>query len=564
MCDIVKNNRHNLSLLLGSASHPTIDMLKVCNLESYNQGDQRYALSIKYACYVVPRQELQVIQTDAEITASEAATQALIFACWEGDACMVKRIIKTMRDIIDINATVNGKGILFWVLQSYSYYITTEFKINIFRLLIEEYGSELDANRSDDCVLSTCAFNNYADIVTYLINTYGSDLICIRNHASVFSCLIEDKRDSVALAYLRIRHEAITSDLGSIFDEAASDASLLTFRSVVDLFQSRITLGHISRMLALMCYGLRTTHRKDKIKAAYSMWASQFTPDLVEKCLVGTWINSPFCEGADDPKYGHLSHTIVETCIDLICNRGIEIAMALCIINPNLELLGILIDRNLEQIRSKPELMRHALIECAYRRDIDIFEHILMKVGPSADALEFWCRTGDLEAARLILNMGTSESLIDRLPVILQTACEQGDAEMVELLIRSVGDVIKGSDPFECVTTLSVSSVLRSPSSLISPDYVTAFYKACQYGTEDVVKTLITHGRYHLSFSSDADYDMDMETIEPDIIHLLNESFGTSVDTTSGSETKRRRLDVRGHRYEVLYSGWFTRKYQMY
>ena len=541
MSSTIKDDRRYTGLLLGSGSHPTINMLRVCGLEAYRQRGQRYTLTSVVGGHGHTK-ELGLFQTTKR-TATEAASNALLYACWRGDRELVIRIVENLRAIIDINTLVDDKGILFWTLQSCGWYIDT--KINICRFLLEQYGLKLNANREGDYVLLICARRQCADVVERLITTYGSDIVCVQDHMSVFSCLVKSKNkyEETAIAYLRLRRNEIMTDPCGILANAACFASLSMFRLTMDLFRPVITFKQISNILLVVCSTNGALHRKDKIRAAHSMWANQFTPDLIKGCLVDNWQYNPYCMGFDGERFGHPTHTIIELCMNLICDKGIEIAIAQCITHPNMELVEILIDRNLEQIRTKPELMRHGLIECAGNRDIDIFERILAKVGPSvcALALEFWCQASDLEAARMILEVGAEYGpLIDRLPMILQTACDQGDADMIELLIQYVGDTIKGSD------------------------YVSSFYRACQYSREDVIKVLIKHCGHHLNFSSNTDYDTDMRTVTPEIISLLNETFGTSVDATACTRPARWSNTVCMHEYSVGYGGWFTKNYSIW
>ena len=543
-------NKYALCLLLGSASHPSIDcVLEGLSIGPHTQPDKKYTLeACVYQSFFGEHDVLKLSETNVEPDAKTAASQALLFACWRGDYDSCVYIVRNLREIIDINMLLKDQSILAWALKpkpnDYTD-VSAQSKACICRFLIVEYGSKLNANRSEDDIAVACAYyststeHDHTDIVAYLAITYGSDLACGQNMKDVFECLVMDEYEEDAKAYLLLYTDLSADDFNSILIPTGILASLPMFNFIIDTFQSRIDAGRVSELFRSLCYTDNALYYEDKIRVIYNTWAHHLTPEIIEECLTGIWRTMACRDAKVKENRSRKAHTIIEVCMTLICDRGIEIAMAQRYICPNIQLLDTLIDRNLEQIRNQPELARHALLVCVSRKEIEIFEHLLARIGPSisADALEFWCRAGDLEAAVMILDVGAdNEGLIARLPMILKRACCQGDEDMVELLI-SHSDSIKGSD------------------------YVLAFYGACRHGHEGVIRILINLCGHHLSFHSNTDYEIDMTTIDPDTIHLLNETFGTTVDPTLGSRVASQGDLTEDQGYLVAYKGWPSKTY---
>ena len=551
-----RRDRRDVCLLLGSASHSSIDRLLEAHDHDPHTQSKRYTLEIgKYRTNFWDRRPVLLLSgTPTEPDAKTAASQALLLACWQGDLDMVKQIVHNLRGIIDVNTLLGNKNVLSWTLRVNPNNRTTETtisKANICRFLIVEYGSNLNANRCEDDILRICSnyssrgSHSHSDIVAYLVTAYGPDLASNVDVYTVFECLARGNHEEEAKTYLHLYTDLSIDAVNAVLVQAITWASIPLFEFVMDMYQSRISAGCVSDLFETFSNEDQILHYEDKIRIVYNKWAHHLTPKIIKRCLVELWSKDDldnvdlddYTDIEASQKYGSCkAHTIIEVCMPLICNRGIEIAMVHCCISPNIQLLDTLIAFNLEQIRSEPQLVTHALLVCACQGEIDILRHLLMRLGLSisAAALEFWCMAGDIEAVAMILDIEPiPEPLIDRLPIILKRLCSQGDVDMVELLIKTIGDSIKESD------------------------YVLAFYEACRHGHKSIVEIMINLCG-HIHFDSSLS-EFDMTAIDPDIIQLLNETFGTTID--SNSEAKLLDVPLNEYVYCVEYRGWPKKMY---
>ena len=532
--------RRRIGILLLSAPHPSMDrLLSVCGAGSRDLRGKRYILRTWSGYADRPfNQNTELRRVETNISDPRiAATHALIHACWWTDLELAALIIQDLRGFIDINALIDNRNILEWALNPTRWNIDKtqqEDTYNICRYLIIAYGSKLNANRLDGYVLRTCIEKDYADVVAHIVTTY--DPILADDASTVFKCLIKGGQDAAAQSYMGSHRYQLMQILTNILRHAAYYASTQMFVSILNAFRSVVMTDTANSVFSLLCE-TKVLDRDERIMAVLDVWAEQLDANTIETGLVNCWRRR-----IQDRTDSLIAQAIIERCIDRLRNRGIEIALALS----NLELFDAILGRNLDQVNANPSLLRHALLECCCLDDVDTLAHILnmsnswlapLRSYVYSNALAFWCDRGDLEAITLLFDM-------DR-------ECET---------LR---------DPFECVTTLSVSSALRSPSSLISSDRIPdVFVCACQRGDVELVELLIkvsgdsmtestyrsglafacfaehidiivslgTHQRCHLDIRCNDDYKFDLRYVSPDIINLLNSIYDTTIDPNKGGK----------------------------
>lgn len=485
--------------------------------------DQKFRLEIMYPLGD-PVPALRLISCE-EIDSQTAASNALIYACWSLDLELAMDILQDLGKIIDINTLIDGKGIIDLTIGSGwdSYECgndeSIDTAIDICRLLIVCYGPTLNANTSNSLIIY-CSDNKSADVVIYLLSTYDSQI----NHASVadniLNCLVMSRMDEVAVKYLNLYQGLIKNYLQYAIIPAVLCGSTSMFKHVVTAFQTDINLGAISAVFRILCCTADVPEWDDKITFAYQIWKDQLSTDIIENTLVENmmWVMAEKKQCNTREKRGSMAQAVIGVCIDLIQGNTLALALALCCSFSNLDLIDALLDRNLELIRCNTSLARHALIECIYHRDIDTFAHLLRRIGSciGTDAFELWCMAGDLEGVMMVLDMdGIKELLLDCQPVhentsslsqALRLACQQGDADMVELLVQYFGDSIKGSDCNQ------------------------AFLDACYFGHAEVMRVLAV--RYpHINLYSDAGDQSKLlgMNVDHEIIILINSLLGTNI-----------------------------------
>ena len=502
----MNNDIRAISKLLRSASHPQIDQfLQACGIDPKPRA-KRYTLGTKEydKGWGRPTMILKLEQIESELDPITAASYALISACFVGNLKLVLWMIRDLRTIIDINMQINGRGILTWTIDDMVGWSRTNKAINICRALIIYYGRALDANHYSNRLLLTCASNNCADIVMYLMETYGSDLEYGGSLGWVFRCIIMDGQDEIAMQ-LCSRAQS-TGDTHDILVWTVLYGSLTVFKYVTNLFESKFRPGDINYAFSELCSTHYELDRDDKIRIGYAMWKDQLTTETIEKALHKNW--QSYMRGEN---HSQLIHMVVETCLELIQDRGIEIALALCCRDVDLETIDLIISSKLEQIISNPELTRHCILVCCERDDIDTFGYILGRLGSNicADTLQFWCEAGDLEGVAMILDMNQMWS--EHIPKLLKSACQIGDADMAQLLAMYTKD------------------------SISAHRYRAAFYEACYNSHDDTVLILGECWRQYLGIYSNSDYELCLVRIEPRIIRLLNQLFQTSIDPLAGT-----------------------------
>lgn len=503
-------NRIRVSMLLQSAPH--ISMARFLETD--------YTKNLKYRLECATVRGLKVIGIrpyEGVINSQTAAAYALIYACWAGDLELATDLIHDLYELIDINTLIDGHGIIYItaVLPLHNYNkAQIDRAIDICRLLIVCYGPKLDAYRQGRHFMGVCLHRDCADVVLYLITIYDEKIDHMFKASDIFRCLATNDQDEEAKQYLKHYQRYIRSR--SIIIPTALKGSASMFRHVLTTFRTNIEADDIGKLFKTLCISLTARGWDSKIKIISESLVDQLTADIITKGLINNWVKSVIeaqCSDTRD-RLGYMAKVIISTFMTLIQDRGIDIALALCHALQDLELLDAIIDRNLEHIRSNPGLVRHVLIECVNHRDIETFEHMLTRIGSSisADALEYWSRAGDLEAVRMILEVSMTDGpTLDRLPLVLRLACQEGDAELVEIITEFASDLITNTD------------------------YRLAFRNACMFGREQVIRVMAANCDYCLNFSTNADIYtcVVMKHFSSDLALLINSLFGTSIDPAS-------------------------------
>lgn len=543
--------RYEISQLLASSPHPLTDRLILKYKGEPLEPGKRYTIKRRYSKFI-DRMQLVFESTENEVDTRTAATHALIYACWCTDLELVLELIQDLRELIDINSLIGGENVLDWVLASIALGSNADTAVDICRLLVVCYGSKLNVRYPESIIMQLCSYSRHADVVAYLVVVYDSVIEHAVLASDIFRCLVTGNQDEVVETYLRSYKDYI-EHLYDALIPASIKGSTPMFRLVLDMFEEEITACDIEHIFMALCSKTSTLDWDNKIVVAFKAWADRLTSRTIELSLVENWVSSMTEKKKPDvdDRLRHMAHTVIRMCIDLLQDQGIEIALALCCYHvsgacmgllywptdrvpqgpqccclQDLELLDLVLARNLDQIQANPQLARHALIECANRRDIDTFEYILTRVGPCVCtyALEFWCEACDLEAVSMVLDAGAgNRELLRRAPVILELACARGDAEMVELLTRV------------------------AYASIEAPDYGLALLEACHNQHEDVIR-VIADCNQHIDLSADAGIftDKHVKRMDSDIIELVNTLFGTSIDSTGCPKIVRELMTSRG------------------
>ena len=337
------------------------------------------------------------------------------------------------------------------------------------------------------------------------MTVYGSDLKGIND--DVFRFLASKGEDVAAELFLRQRINSIGYHHRRILMETAINASAQLFTSTLDLLRSDKKVDN-DLILTTLCKEVKLIQDRG-LKVAVVLDAV-IDPNAVKEHLVSCWVRGLKDRwDASEDSGGAIGQLIIERNIDKVSDQWLGLAMALCCSPLNLELLGILIDRNLAKIQSDPSCLEHILLECCSAGDIDTFSFILARCGSCiyGKALEFWCEAGDLEAVTILLEVEAgSAELTACIPTNLVLACTQGDAELAELIIRFAGDSISRSE------------------------IMSAFQMACYRSHGEVIKALAEIHPFNSDFRINSDYDLYLKSVDPEIVSLLNEVFDTELE----------------------------------
>lgn len=442
--------RDQVAKLLQSISHPSVTrVLLKCQPGQPIQSDgKRYTLRPCYDDFKPT--EIEIIETEDEVDIKTTATLALIYACWSNDIELVSWILAGMHELIDTDAELDGWGIIDWAVYTASWAKARASKCNAFdicRLLIIYFGPKLDASGSD--IIRDCTKAGHADIVAYLVMTYTSNLEVGSMANDIFKCLIRGGEFETAELFLRLHKDSIIDPLKSIIAPAIHNASVMLFKCVLIPLHPVLTVSEFNLIFGIVCISdVPDSIAKLELILDISTNPSTKTrlnPDLICLCLASCWNQSR----KEQDTSREMAQMIVRKLIDQSSHQWLRIGMVVCCQPLNLELLEVLIDKNVEMIRKKPSCLEHVLLRCCSERDIETFVLILKKIGPRMyeHALDLWCEAGDLEAVRVLFEVGAGDrDLLDCIPRVLKITCMRGDTDLAELLIRLYADPISEPD----------------------------------------------------------------------------------------------------------------------
>ena len=370
--------------LLQSAPHSlTSELMRECGKSSQVIVNQNFTLKARTGAYDQP--ELHVIKTKVRVDYKTAITNAFIYASWWGDTDLVKQIVRDHGSIIDVNARVDDKNVLEWTVghvrgarahafrKKYDYRVyevRNENAIGICRYLLNHYGPKIDANRPGGVVLDSCTRRDSADITAKLVWVYGNKLVNPNGVVHIFRTLIMEGHDDEAELFLRYNREELSSGLHmNAILPATYHGSTRIFKTVLAMFGSKPDVCEANYIFSRLCEGVSHESISDiypKIRAALDLWARDLTPETIEFCLVNQWDFGQTKRrrpgmGRD---HGRACQLIVARCVDQIKDDGIQIALAACIFPSNMKLFDEVFDSNLGEIRARPHLLYHALLEC--------------------------------------------------------------------------------------------------------------------------------------------------------------------------------------------------------
>ena len=509
----LNSTRLKAALLMKSAFHPSMAQVLLKCRDTLTPDGSRYILKPFVTRY--KSAEMEATKTNAEVDSRAAATNALICACWAADIDLAKWILEDMHELIDINTPLEDMSIIEWTVDIMGWCSEREYldeAIDVCRLLVSHYGPELNANSSS--FLRSCIRGGYADMVAYLYQTYGRDLVIDRHSGNILKCLAVGGEDEVAKLYLG-QYQDRLSLYKDVLKPAVRYASTQLFTSVLNMFQSRITPEDINKVFGMLGAEVTVTDRKAKVDHTLDMWMSELTPQTIESCLANCWNHSTKDRDNSASATGQM---IVEKHIDVIANQWLGIAMVVCCWPPNHELLGTVIDKSLGTIQQNPKYLEHILFECCERAYTDTFALILAKVGTCiyARSFELWAEVSNQTAITMLFEVGAaSTELIECIPENLGVACMRGDTELARLIIKLAGDLISDFN------------------------YYAAFISACSFARTDTIRMLAVTLP---CIRSKLDGNLDLSNMSPDIIRLLNELFDLGIDPEKGGWPMFRRL----------------------
>lgn len=550
-----QEGRIQVSQLLHSAQDPSIQqMLCEHNLPVPINPEQRFTIaSTSPGSY-----DLCLLETEDKIETKTAVTNAFIFACWLCDTELVQWIVQDLQELIDTDALIDGLNALEWAIgevkridfKQEAYAARLNRALNICRFLLGIFGSRINANNPSGCILAACTYdkfgtyghyNGHADIVAQLVRTYGAGLIHAPGTYGIFELLVENY-EKEALMYLEQHRDRVASDPQSAFGDVlmplAMKGSANMFKSMLDMFGSQISVSSINYLFnELCCYYCSTKESlqdedRAKVEAVLGApsvdqdglqgtWAIKLTDNTIQKCLIE-------CRKV-------AVRPIIQSCMSQIKDQDISLALAACC-PQDLDLFDAVFDYNQDQIQSDPQLLRHAVIECAHSEDVGALERILNKCGSLiyGTALEFWAAIGDLDAVTMILEAVPDISvIIEILPMVLLRACYEGDTELIELVINFAGD--------------SIDEVA----------YKQAFSYACYGYCSETIKTLASDHRNYFDYRSDNEYDLELKYVPHTIVHLLNSIYGTTLEPNDhrvNVDSPRLQSNVQYDRVVVEYN----------
>ena len=524
-------------------------MDRVLSLCGGNRWRHKNKYHVEASSWSSGRTELQVLKTKNNIRVNTIATHALIYACWAGDRKLAGLILMDMRELIDIDMQLGGKGILELtaeITELIGKGYRLDNAVNICRLLVIHYGSKLITNYHSllSCCV-TCGYgtavvhgygsvvvHGYPDVLAYLVLTQAENLVTCWRDDNIFECLIKEGEYEAAVLYLTHHNNRISDCDVYVFRPAMLLLSAELFVSVLDAFKPEPIVSYANGIIRALCSMDNVPERKLKVAAALDRWSTICDSTLIKFCLADCWDKNRngLHESKEDPfeSVTRLSvssalqstgsfispdylvgQMIVEKFIDAISDQWLSIAMVVCVDSPNLELLGRVIVKSLDMIQKKPKHLEHVLLECCAQRNIDASMFVLRLTNTEmhTKVFEFWCEAADLEAVSVMFEVYGRE-LIDVIPQAFIRACKWGDTELVQLLSQFAGDSIHESD------------------------YQKALKIVCHWDLPDIILMLLElYPPLQLNVKK-----LNLDAIRPETINLLNTVFGTSINPEEGGE----------------------------
>lgn len=304
--------------------------------------------------------------------------------------------------------------------------------------------------------------------------------------------------------------------LDDVLEPVARHGTLNMLKTVMNTFKHQVVYTRASSMWRVMCEDTRTTDGETmyaKAALVLDMWKGQLTAEVITDYL-RTQLGHSGWSGNRDGRgvwHGQIGQLIVKTYMDLVQDEGIEFALTLCLFPLNLELFDAVLSAKLEQGSKNSRLLHWVHTKCAELGDTDTLAHILAKykalVGSAA--INVWCKAGNIKGLTMLFESGIHTSQLIEHSEILVGPCRNGNEELTEFLIRSIG------------------------SSLEDSYYCEALESACFYEHEGVIRILAAC-RDRVNFKPEAAFDLDLRCIKPSIIRLLNSIFGTTIDPSKG------------------------------
>lgn len=237
---------------------------------------------------------------------------------------------------------------------------------------------------------------------------------------------------------------------------------------------------------------------------------------------------------------GMLAIRIAEYWYENLKGHTLSIGLAICCSADDVKMLEVLMDYHKVEIKSNPNLLKHALLHCCSTRDIETTLFILERCDSSMhdEAVQMWAYGGDLEAVKILLerrpkSIGASYGL--------GYACILGDMDMVELLIKEVDDTID-------------KSICRW-----------VFDNACITGHIPIISMIAEHYWLLLEFKPDFSCLFECGIVDPKVYAFLHSKYGTPLkrphiqipSTLQPGDYTRTRV----HHYECIISYYWRRIY---
>ena len=496
-----------------------------CKSNDYN-SDQYFTLRAGINQYA----ELCVVKTMIKPDYKTASSYALTYACWLGDLELVKWIVEDLQETIDVSMLVDDQNAIEWAVShrlhicdmteggTKAHKVRMVRAMDVCRFLIGHFGPKIDGNRPGGMVLRECTNCSCADVVVYLVRTYGYELVHTVGTSSDFILLIKHGYDTEAELYLdSYRNRMARYLLTDVLIPVTRYGSVSMFKTVIDMFRPLTTYDRASCIFGALCDGPVFTDMESlftKVAMLLNLWKEQLIAPFIKAHLEEQLELSNKMrkeKSRMDERHGLTGQLIVRMCMDLVQGgEGIRTALALCCLPLNIELFDTVFSSKLDQIMS-PAVLQQSLTVCAELGDMDMLAHILNRYKAFVDetAIDIWCHVGDIEALTMLFESGVYTGQPIQSSEVLVRPCRCGDEELVELLIRFIGPSMK------------------------EWYYCEAFKGACYNGHEGIIR-ILSACCDHIDFQPDAVFGLTLIYVRADIISLLNSIFGTTLDPSKG------------------------------